>query len=243
LPTFATPGLHKGSILEGVRSRFTPLCSRTVPSVPAESGVLGVAYEAPARLEIWTDGHGCRWDLRRTGGRCNRSLSSPFTPKAALRVRKFGPRVDLRFYVGIGVATHGVWPRAGTDVRSVPIASIAVTAWDEVRSTYEGLTRARVPEVGWGRKFRLLLRCAARVVSVVLSACSGGGTLRPLAWRRWRAKRQKARKWCGVPSCPFTAGRSNKCSAVRTRVKQRAGCAVVDWFAIAWLVWLILYFV
>jgi hypothetical protein len=42
-------------------------------------------------------------------------------------------RVDLRWiYAGIAVAIRVIWPRAVTDVCSVPIASMAVSVWDEV---------------------------------------------------------------------------------------------------------------
>jgi hypothetical protein len=70
--------------------------------------------------------------------------------------------------------------------------------------------------LSWTRsRVGALLRCAARVVT-----CSGGGTLRPLAWRRWRAKRQRRGGFAAYLLPIVAAGRSNKCRAAHTGVKQ-----------------------
>ncbi len=65
--------------------------------------------------------------------------------------------------MGIVVANRGVWPRAGTGLCSLPVASHSGSRWYEGGSEYGVDARARIPEVVWWRKFRLVATSGARL--------------------------------------------------------------------------------
>src|SRR5712692_8328193 len=86
--------------------------------------------------------------------------------------------------MGIVVANRGVWPRAGTGLCSLPVASHGGGRGGTREVGGKGFdARGRVPEVVWWRKFRLLLRagcdCAGRAVKLMQTSnvFSIGGSL------------------------------------------------------------------